>query len=104
MPPGGGRATLAPLLFLDSATCEVQAFAQFADPKVLHFPARPTRGEGQSRSVALLCCCVGGTGRRGRKGSAGSVAPSTGVWVLGFTHLPPKIRRTTPLCLTCCGL
>lgn len=41
-----GHPSPSPLPGLPHAAAQV--FAQFADPKVLHFPARPARGEGQS--------------------------------------------------------
>lgn len=85
----------APLLSLGSGPRCSPAFAQFADPKVLHFPARParTRVEGRSRSVALLCCRVGGTGRK--RDCSGWLSRSRHwpqVWVLGFPPPPPPPR------------
>lgn len=60
-PLGGGRATPAPLLFLDSGVppgCLLSSLTQSAS-----FSCLPRAGEGQSRiRIALFCYCVGGTG------------------------------------------
>lgn len=109
MPLGGGRATPAPLLSLDSgrvlqprcllSSLTQKCFISLPDP----------RGEGQSCVKLRFFAAVWvGLGRRS-KCRAGSVATRSlkhrsQAWVLVSTHPPtPQIRRT-PLCLTCCGL
>lgn len=71
MPQAAAGPPLLLSLSWTLAIAAARAFAQFADPKVLHFPASPAAcGEGQSRSVALLCCRVSGTGRTRELGSS----------------------------------
>lgn len=51
------RAAAGPPLLLSFSwtrpRAAAQAFAQFADPKVLHFPARPARPAGKASHVQL---------------------------------------------------
>lgn len=70
-----------------------QVFAQFADPKVLHFSCPPL--QVGPVTLPLLLCCVGGPRRKGKR-RAGMVAlrgpqHRCQVWVLLSTHpLPAK--------------
>lgn len=94
--PGGGRATPAPLLFLDSghalqprrllSSLTQKCFISLPDPH-----AR-TRGRPVTFSCASLLWC----GWDGEEEGTQCIGLKSGFWG------PPKIRQTTPL--SCCGL
>nr|BAC37519.1 unnamed protein product [Mus musculus] len=94
LPPLMGKDYPSPSPFPGLWPCATaQVFAQFADPKVLHFSCPPL--QVGPVTLPLLLCCVGGPRRKGKR-RAGMVAlrgpqHRCQVWVLLSTHpLPAK--------------
>lgn len=81
-----------------------RAFAQFADPKVLHFPACPVLGKASHvLSCASLLLCGWDREEEDWRESGCPLPSPAQVWSPGSrVHSPSSGTRQTPL--TCCGL